>query len=79
MGGLPERTSVDVNSASTVEMREHDLIRRVQAGEKQLFYELVKPYERRVYSAAFAILPTGAKFLPRSWNAKRSVRSWPRP
>ena len=56
MGGLPERTSVDVNSASTVEMREHDLIRRVQAGEKQLFYELVKPYERRVYSAAFAIL-----------------------
>ena len=56
MGSLPERTSIDVNSASAVERREHDLLRRLQAGEKQLFYELVKPYERRVYSAAFAIL-----------------------
>ena len=33
MGSLPERTSVDVNSASAVEIDEHDLIHRVQAGE----------------------------------------------
>ena len=32
------------------------LIRRVCAGEHELFYELVRPYERRVYSAALAIL-----------------------
>jgi RNA polymerase sigma-70 factor, ECF subfamily len=32
------------------------LIRRVQDGERDLFYELIRPYERRVYSAALAIL-----------------------
>ncbi len=36
--------------------RDHDLIARVQAGQRELFYELVKPYERRVYAAAMAIL-----------------------
>ena len=36
--------------------REQDLIRRVQSGERELFYELVRPYERRVYAAALAIL-----------------------
>jgi len=35
---------------------EVQLIRRVQDGERELFYELVRPYERRVYSTAFAIL-----------------------
>src|SRR5437588_8553768 len=35
---------------------EQQLIRRVQDGERELFYELVRPYERRVYAAAFAIL-----------------------
>jgi RNA polymerase sigma-70 factor (ECF subfamily) len=36
--------------------REQDLIARVQRGETELFYELVKPYERRVFAAALAIL-----------------------
>lgn len=36
--------------------REQDLIARVQGGESELFYELVRPYERRVYAAALAIL-----------------------
>ncbi len=35
---------------------EQQLIRRVQDGERELFYELVRPYERLVYTAAFAIL-----------------------
>jgi len=35
---------------------EQRLIRRVQNGERELFYELIRPYERRVYSATFAIL-----------------------
>jgi RNA polymerase sigma-70 factor (ECF subfamily) len=35
---------------------ERALIRRIQKGERQLFYELVRPYERRVYAATFAIL-----------------------
>lgn len=36
--------------------REHDLILSVQRGQHELFYELVRPYERRVYAAALAIL-----------------------
>ena len=36
--------------------REQDLILSVQRGQQELFYELVRPYERRVYAAALAIL-----------------------
>lgn len=36
--------------------REQDLILQVQRGQSELFYELVRPYERRVYAAALAIL-----------------------
>src|SRR6201984_2484109 len=35
---------------------EDTLIRRIREGEHELFYELIRPYERRVYSAALAIL-----------------------
>ena len=35
---------------------EEMLIRRIRDGEHDLFYELIRPYERRVYSAALAIL-----------------------
>jgi RNA polymerase sigma-70 factor (ECF subfamily) len=42
------------NSAG--ESGEQELIRRVRSGEPELFYQLIQPYERRVYSAAFAIL-----------------------
>ena len=61
MGSLPQKMSIQVKSADPVALREQDLIRRVQAGEKQLFYQLVKPYERRIYSAAFAILRNEAE------------------
>ena len=36
--------------------REQELISHVQRGRTELFYELVRPYERRVYAAALAIL-----------------------
>jgi RNA polymerase sigma-70 factor, ECF subfamily len=36
--------------------REQELIAAVQHGQNELFYELVRPYERRVYAAAMAIL-----------------------
>jgi RNA polymerase sigma-70 factor (ECF subfamily) len=36
--------------------REQGLIQSVQRGQHELFYELVRPYERRVYAAALAIL-----------------------
>jgi len=35
---------------------EQELIALVQRGQNELFYELVRPYERRVYAAALAIL-----------------------
>jgi len=35
---------------------EQDLIARVQRGDTGVFYELVRPYERRVYAAALSIL-----------------------
>jgi RNA polymerase sigma-70 factor (ECF subfamily) len=47
-------TSVD-NPVQTG-ARERDLIASVQGGQNELFYELVRPYERRVYAAALAIL-----------------------
>jgi len=56
MGSLPRSTDIRVETADPVQLREQELLRRVLAGERKLFYELVKPYERRVYSAAFAIL-----------------------
>jgi len=35
---------------------EESLIRRIRNGEHELFYELIRPYERRLYATAFAIL-----------------------
>jgi RNA polymerase sigma-70 factor (ECF subfamily) len=39
---------------------EEMLIRRIREGEHDLFYELIRPYERRVYSTALAILRNAA-------------------
>jgi RNA polymerase sigma-70 factor (ECF subfamily) len=44
------------NPGSASGRREQELIASVQRGQNELFYELVKPYERRVYAAALAIL-----------------------
>ena len=44
------------NPEPTGSMREQALIEQVQRGQNELFYELVRPYERRVYAAALAIL-----------------------
>ena len=44
------------NSVQAGTSHELELIDRVQRGENQLFYELVRPYERRVFAAAMAIL-----------------------
>ena len=47
-----EATSTD----PAVQFYEEKLIRRIRDGEHDLFYELVRPYEGRVYSAALSIL-----------------------
>ena len=48
--------SMTLNNSEQAGTRERDLILQVQSGEHELFYELVRPYERRVYAAALAIL-----------------------
>lgn len=50
LGAIPEEmTSLN----SSAERNEEVLIRRIRDGEHDLFYELVRPYERRIYFAAF--------------------------
>jgi RNA polymerase sigma-70 factor (ECF subfamily) len=39
---------------------EQELISRIKAGEKQLFYSLIQPYERGLYLTAFSILQNEA-------------------
>lgn len=41
---------------SAEQLQEEALIQRVQRGDREFFYELIRPYERRLYAAAFAIL-----------------------
>jgi len=53
---VAEANAVWSNPAESEAAREMDLIARVQRGERELFYELVRPYEKRVYAAALAIL-----------------------
>jgi RNA polymerase sigma-70 factor, ECF subfamily len=48
--------SMTLNNPTQAVTREQELILQVQRGERELFYELVRPYERRVYAAALAIL-----------------------
>jgi RNA polymerase sigma-70 factor, ECF subfamily len=40
----------------TIETNETGLIARILAGEKELFHELIRPYERMVYLTLFAIV-----------------------
>src|SRR5437763_1174520 len=53
---MAEANVVLNNPAQAGTSREQELIDRVQRGENEIFYELVRPYERRVYAAAMAIL-----------------------
>ena len=51
---MPEEVTSLKSSADR--FNEETLIQRIREGEHELFYELIRPYERRVYSAALAIL-----------------------
>jgi RNA polymerase sigma-70 factor, ECF subfamily len=41
---------------TTVQRNEADLIARILAGEKELFHELIRPYERMVFMTVFSIV-----------------------
>jgi RNA polymerase sigma-70 factor, ECF subfamily len=51
---MPEEPTSLENPAE--QPNEGMLLRRVREGERDLFCELIRPYERRVFGAAFAIL-----------------------
>lgn len=51
---MPESKSSLEKPSET--FNEETLIRRIREGEHELFYELVRPYERRVFAATLAIL-----------------------
>jgi RNA polymerase sigma-70 factor (ECF subfamily) len=51
---MPEEAISLENSADR--LNDGVLIRRIRDGEHELFYDLIRPYERRVYSTAFAIV-----------------------
>ncbi len=51
---MPEELTSLENPAE--QPNEGMLIRRVREGERDLFCQLIRPYERRVFAAAFAIL-----------------------
>jgi RNA polymerase sigma-70 factor (ECF subfamily) len=51
---MPETTASLGNASESRD--EEALIRRIREGEAELFYELIRPYERRVYAATLAIL-----------------------
>ena len=53
--------SIKVRVPDPSEIGERELLRRVQAGQRELFYELIRPYERRVYAATFAVLRNEAE------------------
>ncbi len=48
---------------------ERELFERIRRGERQLFAELVRPYERRVYVTAYAILQNEAD--AKKWRKRR--------
>jgi len=50
----PERTSSQASLSSAE--RDARLIARILVGDRELFHELVRPYETAVYTAAYAIL-----------------------
>lgn len=53
---MAEPNAVLNNPMQAGTTREQEVIAAVQRGQNELFYELVRPYERRVYAAAMAIL-----------------------
>jgi RNA polymerase sigma-70 factor (ECF subfamily) len=53
--GFPEMAGANERDTIKVAMRERELIARVIAGEVSVFHDLIRPYEGRIYAAAFAV------------------------
>jgi RNA polymerase sigma-70 factor (ECF subfamily) len=51
-----ETHSTNSKTGDSLALRDADLIARILAGERELFHELVRPYEKSVYFATYSIL-----------------------
>src|SRR3989442_9244471 len=60
LGNGRKRRSDETPPAIRTEQDEQAVVERIQAGEKELFYALIRPHERSVYGAALAILQNEA-------------------
>src|SRR6266403_378357 len=69
---MPERAISLEHPAE--QFNEEMLIRRVLAGEHELFYELIRPYERRVYAAQEAVLKAFKHI--RQFRAESRFSTW---
>ena len=47
-------------ASTTPTLSEQALIERIKAGESELFYQLIEPYQRAVFSAAYSVLANQA-------------------
>jgi RNA polymerase sigma-70 factor, ECF subfamily len=56
IGEAVSSASDSVPETETMTVEEAGLIRRILAGERELFYELIAPHERKVYVIAVSIL-----------------------
>ena len=52
----PQDRSATASTNESPGVRDRELIERILAGERELFHELVRPYEKGVYFAAYSIL-----------------------
>ena len=50
------RSALALESIPAASQRDPELVRRVRAGERHLFHELVRPYERAVFITAYGVL-----------------------
>jgi len=54
-------TSISTERSANSKVAEDDLIARILAGERELFHELIRPYEKLLYSMVFSMLRNEAE------------------
>jgi RNA polymerase sigma-70 factor (ECF subfamily) len=62
-------TNISTERNANGKAAEDDLIARILAGERELFHELIRPYEKLVYSMAFSMLRNEADAEDAAQNA----------
>jgi RNA polymerase sigma-70 factor (ECF subfamily) len=58
--GVPEIAAANERDKIKVARPERELIARVIAGEVSVFHDLIRPYEGRIYAAAYAVVKNEA-------------------